>query len=134
VSDVAGPGGDAADPAGLVVPSAPRSIRLVRRYAVDSCIALGWGDCADTVALLVSEVATNAALHAYGPQIRVRVVEHRGRLRVEVFDSSPVLPLPRRARSGAENGRGLALVEALAVRWDVDTRPDGKTFWFELGR
>lgn len=125
--------GAAADAGGLVVPSTPRSVALVRRYAVDACVALGWGASADTVALLVSEVATNAVLHAYGPEIRVRVVDRGERLRIEVADGSPVLPVPRRARDGAENGRGLALVEALAVRWGVEGRPDGKELWFEIG-
>jgi hypothetical protein len=55
------------------------------------------------------------------------------RLRVVVFDGSPVLPVPRRAHAGAEDGRGLALVEVLAVSWGVDARPDGKSLWFEVG-
>ena len=118
---------------GLVVPSAPGSVALVRQYAVAACAALGWADSADTVGLLVSEVATNAVLHAYGPEIRVRVLDRGPWLRVEVVDGSQALPVPRDAPDGAENGRGLALVEALAVRWGVDSRPDGKTSWFELG-
>jgi anti-sigma regulatory factor (Ser/Thr protein kinase) len=118
---------------GLAVPSTPRSVALVRRFAVDACIALGWGGSADTVELLVSEVATNAVLHAYGLEIRVRVLDRALRLRVEVFDGSPVLPLPRHAAPSAEGGRGLALVEALAVAWGTDARPDGKTAWFEIG-
>jgi anti-sigma regulatory factor (Ser/Thr protein kinase) len=134
VSDPDGPGDRAAaDDSGLVVPSAPRSVALVRRYAVDACVGLGWADAADTVALLVSELATNAILHAYGPEIRVRILDHGPRLRVEVFDGSPVLPVPRRAHAHAEDGRGLALVQAQAVRWGVETHPDGKTAWFEVG-
>jgi anti-sigma regulatory factor (Ser/Thr protein kinase) len=123
----------AADTDGLVVPSEPRSIAAVRRYAVDACGVLGWGASADTVALLVSEVATNAVIHAYGPEIRVRVLDLGVRLRVEVWDGSPALPVPRRAQASAEGGRGLGLVEAQADRWGVDARLDGKTFWFEVG-
>lgn len=121
------------DDTGLVVASAPRSVALVRRYAVDVCRELGWGDSADTVALLVSEVATNAVLHSYGAEIRVRVLDHGLRLRVEVSDGSPELPVMRGARPTDEDGRGLALVEALAVAWGADARPDGKTSWFEIG-
>lgn len=123
----------AIDADGLVVTSAPRSIALVRRYVIDACATFGWGGPADTVALLVSEVATNAVLHAYGPQIRVRVLDRGIRLRVEVFDGSPELPTPRRAAAGATDGRGLELVEAFALEWGVEARPDGKTFWFEVG-
>lgn len=121
------------DGAGLVVPSAPRSVALARRYAVDVCTALGWGDSADTVAVLVSELVTNAVLHAYGPHVRVRVLNHGLRLRVEVSDGSPELPVPRHARSSAESGRGLPIVEALAVAWGTEARADGKTAWFEIG-
>lgn len=130
-----GSGGDraVADEAGLVVPSAPRSIGLIRRYAIDACAALGWADSADTVALLVSEVATNAVVHSSGTHIRVLVLDRGVWLRVEVSDGSPVLAVPRRAAPSDENGRGLALVEALAVRWGADVESDGKTAWFEVG-
>lgn len=84
------------------------------------------------MALLVSEITTNAILHAYGAGICLQVSVSGPALRVEVFDGSPVLPRPRNAPSGDENGRGLALVDALAVRWGVEPRPDGKTFWFEV--
>jgi anti-sigma regulatory factor (Ser/Thr protein kinase) len=125
------PPGDGANSDSLVVPSAPRSVSLVRRYVVDACVRLGRSDAVDTAALLVSEVATNAVLHAYGREVRVRVLGG-ARLRVEVFDGSPVLPVQRHAAPGAEGGRGMALVEALAVRWGVEARPTGKTFWFEV--
>lgn len=63
----------------------------------------------------------------------MRVLDHGLRLRVEVSDGSPELPVPRGARPSDENGRGLALVEARAVAWGADARPDGKTTWFEIG-
>jgi anti-sigma regulatory factor (Ser/Thr protein kinase) len=123
----------AADGTWLVVPSAPRSVALVRQYAVEACKAIGWAMSAETVALLVSEIATNAVLHSYGTHVGVRVIDHGLRLRVEVDDGSPVLPVPRGARPDEENGRGLALLQALAVAWGTDARPDGKTTWFEVG-
>ena len=126
-------GGATADAAGLLVPRAPKSIALVRRYAVDACIRFGWHDSADTVALLSSEVATNAVLHAHGDNVRVRVIDLGMRLRVMVIDGSQELPIPRQAPAGAEGGRGLALVEALAAEWGVDVLPDGKRLWFEIG-
>jgi hypothetical protein len=126
-------GGTGAGADALVVPSAPASVALVRRYAVAACVGLGRGELADTVALLVSEVATHAVLNAYGPDVRVRVLVRTPLLRVEVFDGSPVLPVQRCAAAGAERGRGLALVEALALAWGVDTQADGRTTWFEVG-
>ncbi|MCW2777848.1 MAG: hypothetical protein JWN17_1573 [Frankiales bacterium] len=121
-----------ADDRGLVVPSAPRSVAEMRHYAVRNCIEMGWGAHADTVALLVSEVAGNAVLHAYGQEVAVRVLLRASRLRVEVWDGSPRLPLPRGASERAENGRGLLILEALAAAWGVEARSDGKILWFEL--
>ena len=118
---------------GLIVTSSPRSVALTRRYVIDACVAHGWSDSADTVALLTSEVVTNSVLHAYGPTVRVRVLDRGLRLRIEVFDGSPVLPVPRDAPAAAVNGRGIALVDALALAWGVDVHPDGKTMWFEVG-
>lgn len=130
------PGGDdeiaAVDGDGLSVPSSPRSIALIRRYAADACDALGWANATDTVLLLVSELATNAVLHAYGPDVRIRVLDLGPRLRVEVYDGSPALPAQRRAAKGDQNGRGLALVEALATTWGTDLTARGKTVWFEV--
>jgi anti-sigma regulatory factor (Ser/Thr protein kinase) len=124
--------GAAADNHGLLVPSKPRSVALMRQHAVRSCTAMGWAAHADTVALLVSEVAGNAVLHACGPQVGLRVIGRGRRLRVEVWDDSPELPVLRRAGERAENGRGLLLVEALSAEWGVERQPDGKVFWFEL--
>jgi ABC-type transporter Mla MlaB component len=58
---------------GLALPSVLQSVAAARRYAVGTCRARGYrGDC-DTLALLVSEVATNALIHGAG-QVRVRVL------------------------------------------------------------
>lgn len=117
----------------LEIDSTPSSIGLVRRFCVDACATLGWADRADTVELLVSELATNAVVHAYGARVRVQVRVRGRRLRVEVSDDSLSLPAPRLAAVGAENGRGLALVDALAVDAGCDVRAGGKTTWFEVG-
>ena len=116
----------------LVLPSSPRSVALARRYAIEMCSSMGWSGSTDTVELLVSEVTTNATQHTGSTHVRVRVLEHGRRLRVEVSDGSPALPVPRGARPSDESGRGLALVEELASAWGADTRPDGKTAWFEI--
>ncbi len=42
------------------------------------------------------------------------------------------MPVPRQTGLDAEGGRGLALVDSLAVRWGTDSAPEGKTVWFEL--
>jgi anti-sigma regulatory factor (Ser/Thr protein kinase) len=116
---------------GLTLPSGPQSVAAARRYAVESCRTGGYrGDC-DTLVLLVSEVATNALIHGAG-QVRVRVLDHGPRLRVEISDEADAMPALRDFDRDAEGGRGVALVDALAHAWGADPKPGGKTVWFEL--
>ena len=115
----------------LVVPSVPASVARVRRFAVGACQAHGFGGHCDAVALLVSEVATNALVHGTG-DVQVRVLPRADALRVEVADGSPRLPQPRQAGLLEEGGRGLALVESLASDWGVEPTGTGKVVWFEL--
>ena len=109
---------------GLTLPSGPQSVAAARRYAVETCRAGGYrGDC-DTLVLLVSEVATNALIHGAG-QVRVRVLNHGPRLRVEVSDNSEAMPAVRALERDTEGGRGLALVNALAAAWGAEPEPGG---------
>jgi hypothetical protein len=83
------------------------------------------------VALVLSELASNAVLHA-GSSFSVTVRTEASTLRVAVQDSSPL-------RSSLRNGgliprptHGLSLVQALSSRWGVEGTPDGKVVWAEL--
>jgi len=122
----------------LVVLSAEFTLPPVRasaRAARDRLRALldGWGDedARDVVYLLVSELVTNAVLHARSA-ITVHVEGTGDLLRVQVDDSSPVPPVRREARADLPGGRGLVLLDALAGRWGVLTGGGGKSVWFEL--
>ena len=107
-------------PSGGVAPSEAR--RFIGRLLAD-------GELRETAELLVSELVTNAVTYADGPvELTVRVAGDQ--TRVEVSDTTPARPV---LRPPDRNGRrGLHLVEALARRWGVDCRDDGKTVWFEL--
>jgi anti-sigma regulatory factor (Ser/Thr protein kinase) len=88
-------------------------------------------DFLDSSRLLVSELVTNAVLHARTEfELLIRAV--RTGVRVEVRDHNPSMPVVRRYEDEAMTGRGLALVDELATRWGVDRHPDGKAVWFEL--
>jgi serine phosphatase RsbU (regulator of sigma subunit)/anti-sigma regulatory factor (Ser/Thr protein kinase) len=86
--------------------------------------------------VVVSELVTNAVVHA-GTDVEVRLqAEETGTLVVEVADRHP-----SRAPSGgdhetphdpAEYGRGLRLVAALAEAWGITYRPGTKTVWARL--
>jgi DNA-binding NarL/FixJ family response regulator len=110
--------------------------RAARRFV--SQILTGWddeeGDLTDTVTLLVSELVTNAVLHA-GSDVEVTVRLTDTAARIEVTDTSADPLNPRDAASDEDSGRGLALVGSLARRWGVRPAPGGgKTVWFEVGR
>jgi PAS domain S-box-containing protein len=86
----------------------------------------------DTAELLVSEVVTNAVLHAR-TVITLSVRIGPGLL-VQVTDSSPERPRSRSHDRESTGGRGLDLIEALAADYGVLTGPAGsKTVWFTLG-
>jgi len=110
----------------------PRSVRLARDHVRTTLTAAGLHDLLDDATLAVSEVVTNAIVHA-GTEVQLRVLTDDAAVRVEVEDRGLQLPV-RRAHSGAAGtGRGLALVEDTVQRWGVVELEDGKVVWFEVG-
>ena len=88
----------------------------------------------DAVLLAVSELVTNAVVHARTAATLV-LSRRDDVVRVEVTDlATESRPLVRVAGDEVTNGRGLALVAAVAQSWGVDVPPDGvgKTVWLEL--
>ena len=102
--------------------------RTVRRH-------LG-ASCAD-VQLCVTELVGNVVRHVgEGAPVRVRVARTEGasggRIRIEVTDPDP-RALPVLCATGDdESGRGLALLDAVALRWGVEQAVVGKAVWCEL--
>ena len=88
-------------------------------------------DVVDDAMLLMSEIVTNALLHA-GTAIEVSVHCTDDRLRVEVVDGSSTHPILREHPTLAGTGRGLWLLDELATRWGIDPEATGKVVWFEL--
>ncbi|WP_035804646.1 ATP-binding protein [Kitasatospora mediocidica] len=89
---------------------------------------------ADDVLLLVSELVTNACLHAGGPQ-ELLLRGTADAVRVEVSDASPVPPQPRVPHHpGRPGGHGLHTVARLSRQWGVTVREDqsGKSVWLEV--
>ena len=89
-------------------------------------------DALDTAELCVSELVTNAILHA-STDVELSVTLARERVRLAVRDQSSELPTLERHTSTASTGRGLAMVIAVADAWGIE-RHDfrGKTVWCEL--
>ncbi|MFD5323784.1 ATP-binding protein [Streptomyces sp. NPDC127092] len=102
----------------------PKAVPEVRRM-------LSGGD----LRLCAAELLTNVIQHVgEGTPVTVRVTAAAdGRTRLAVTDPDPrVWPVLREVTDAAESGRGLALVEAVALRWGVEQGPYGKTVWCEL--
>ncbi len=110
--------------------------RTARRAAAD--VLTGWGLpdlMIDDVTLVVSELVTNAVVHAAqeGPMaLSLSVTDHV--VRVSLTDESPQRPRQRQAGDSDEGGRGVAIVDALADRWGVEPLGPGKCIWFEIDR
>jgi serine phosphatase RsbU (regulator of sigma subunit)/anti-sigma regulatory factor (Ser/Thr protein kinase) len=127
--------GDRLD-AAVTLAAEPASGAAARRFVQRTLAGVGADqDRVDTLVLLCSELVTNAVLHAAAPsEVRLRVRD--GRVRLEVHDPSPQVPVARAQDLAATNGRGMVLVDALADAWGVevgDGLPDeGKTVWVEL--
>jgi PAS domain S-box-containing protein len=110
-------------------PTSPSQARRLVRRVLDEIGRPEWSDAAE---LAVTELVTNAALHAH-TDIGVTVVADAASVRVEVSDGSPVLPGRRRYDEGATTGRGLALVGTLASDHGVvPLDGTGKVVWFEI--
>jgi len=103
------------------------AVREAREYVAAQ---LPPGPAADIATLLVSELATNAVEHAQ-TNFEVRV-ESSPLIHVEVADYSKVLPVQRELPVDAEGGRGLLIVEAMAVTWGTKETDVGKVVWFRL--
>ncbi|GAA2206877.1 ATP-binding protein [Nonomuraea monospora] len=92
----------------------------------------------DDVALLTSELATNAILHTKsgaGGSFTVSVVSSAVVVRVFVSDGgSDEPPCVCRTSMQATSGRGLPLIEALSDRWGFVREAGATTVWFELSQ
>jgi hypothetical protein len=81
----------------------------------------------------VSELVTNASVHAHTAITVTVAVTSSGHVRIEVADDSPSLPEPRTAGAMTTTGRGLLLLSAYGD-WGIAAPPHGmtgKTVWFE---
>ncbi|ANH93037.1 hypothetical protein A8713_19250 [Streptomyces sp. SAT1] len=119
-------------PLALDLAAYPTAVAEVRR-AVREHLGVPCGD----VQLCVSELLTNVILHVgEGAPVSVRVRcpdGEDGPVRVEVGDREPHAWLVvRHADEEEESGRGLLLLDAVALRWGVTQNGHGKTVWWDV--
>ena len=110
---------------------AASAARTFVRAALDS-----WGmkgAPGDDAVLLVSELVTNAVVHA-GTAVELECRDEAGTLVAEVSDGHPTRAVATRGRPGADagHGHGLQLVAGIAAEWGISYRRTRKTVWFRM--
>ncbi|MEU1690499.1 ATP-binding protein [Streptomyces hirsutus] len=118
-------------------------VPLARDFTRQALQAWGWlpaatadrRAAAEDVLLVVSELVTNACLHAEGPD-QLGIVCDNKVIRLEVTDRGAGQPTPRSPhQAGRPGGHGMFIVQRLCLDWGVVRAPGvaGKTVWAELG-
>ncbi|GAA2797869.1 ATP-binding protein [Streptomyces showdoensis] len=126
----------------LALGAASGTVPLARDFTRQALYDWGWlpaatadrRAAAEDVLLVVSELVTNACLHAEGPE-SLRVLRLAEVLRLEVADRGAGQPAPRTPhRAGRPGGHGMFIVQRLCRAWGIDRTPGapGKTVWAEL--
>lgn len=124
-----------------------RSVGTARDFSLSTMQRWGVQDRGDDVAVVVSELLTNALRHAV-PQARARaragagaaagsrwpvrlgLVQPGHYVLCAVADPSPRLPEPKEPDYLAESGRGLHVISALSDRWGCTAPTEaGKVVW-----
>ncbi len=120
----------------LTLASSPRAAADARRWVNDVCQRLERADLLECAELGVSELVSNAIIHAAGP-FKIRVRGTASHPRIEVGDGSTNPPVPPVPVPGDDLdllltfGRGLSMVAQCAVAWGATIEADGKIVWFE---
>ena len=116
----------------LALDAEPRASALARAFVKES-VPADDEDLASDVALLTSELVTNAVLHARTP-IEIGVVHDDVRVLVAVGDRNLARPEQQPYNSERAGGRGLMILRNLSDAWGVTTYEKGKSVWFTVQR
>jgi serine phosphatase RsbU (regulator of sigma subunit)/anti-sigma regulatory factor (Ser/Thr protein kinase) len=115
----------------LALDCEPGAARTARRFVREALAAWEVPEAVEVAELLSDELVSNVVCHVGSPMV-VRARRGASSVRIEVDDASTQLPVRRDPHELDEHGRGILLVERLALDWGVERRDDGKTIWFEL--
>jgi anti-sigma regulatory factor (Ser/Thr protein kinase) len=109
--------------------SAPRARAFVRQHLLEHQLAF----LVDPVRLVVSELATNAVLHAQ-TAFTLTLTEIDQTVVLALQDDSTELPRLSSAAVSDIGGRGLGIVRAISLDWGISTTHSGsKTVWASFG-
>jgi anti-sigma regulatory factor (Ser/Thr protein kinase) len=122
------------------LPATLAAARAARHWATAACVTSSLKPAErDDVMLVISELVTNAVRHVtYGPgeaTVSVAVGVATPRLRIEVCDPGAGFSIEgvRPRAPDAPDGRGLLIVDAIALRWGA-SRGARHCVWTEIKR
>ena len=113
----------------LTLPPNATSPARARRFVTSTLAAWRVESSGDDLLLLASELVTNALLHARTPMTIRLDDEGDDVVRLAVIDGSPLGIQQRRFSVESGTGRGLRLLDAVALDWGVRHGRNGKTVW-----
>jgi hypothetical protein len=113
----------------MLLPPTAASPALARAFCDDVLTGTVGDACRDDARLVVSELVTNAVVHAR-TWIELAIFVRDSMVHIEVTDFGVDRP---RVWVGTEGGRGIPIVEALCHEWGVTDLGSAKTVWCELG-
>ena len=102
-----------------------------RRFVADRLSEWQVASAVDSAVLVVSELSTNAVIHAQ-TSFSVHVSWNGEVVLVQVTDGSSLPPAINHIDNGAQGGRGLVVVDAVAEQWGSIPLAEGKTVWATL--
>ncbi|MYW67057.1 SpoIIE family protein phosphatase [Streptomyces sp. SID8379] len=112
----------------------PEGLADARAALREHLTAWGLGVMADDIEVAAGELLGNVLVHTEGGAVlTLEVITGPPRaVRLWVKDRSSARPHRRTPGETATSGRGMLLVEALASRWGVEPRGEGKAVWCDF--
>lgn len=122
------------------IPHIPEALSSLRRHA--RAVLAGWGlpqEVIDDTVLVLSELVSNAVMHALPPAVLFLSCDRIGEgesdvVVIEVTDSGPASQARKVSshRLPEEHGRGSSIIEALSIEHGTRHHADGVTWWAQL--
>lgn len=119
--------------ASVDIPATSNGPAAARRVVHALLPAWGLGVLVDDAELVVSELVTNAYLHAPGSDsFELELVRRANGVRIVLADGASVRPIIAELRHDRPTGRGMAIIAELATSWGSEEHHGGKRVWVDL--
>lgn len=121
--------------ASIDVPATSRGPAAARQVVAALLPAWGLADLCSDAELVVSELVTNAYLHAPGTDsFELELVRRTNGVRMTLADGVSVRPIIAELGHEHPTGRGMVIVAQLATGWGAEDHHGGKRVWVDIDR